>query len=500
MSEPQHDAHHPDTRQPEEPAQQPGTGSAPTDTAALDFAYDVIVIGAGPVGENAADRAGRGGLKVAIVEERLVGGECSFWACIPSKALLRPIHAHHASHRVRGVEGATIDVEELLARRDYWVSDLDDSGATGWLDSSGIDLIRGHGRLAGERVVDVDGQQYHARVAVVLATGTAASVPPIPGLREAAPWTNIEATTSKTVPGRLVVLGGGVVAAEMAQVYAALGSTVTVIERGERLLARTEAFAGEMVAGALRNEGIDVRLGVSAESVERSTAGGEVTVHLSDGTSVSADEVLAALGRTPSSADLGLDTVGVGTTKPGYVEVDDKLEVTAAPGRWLYAVGDITGRNLLTHMGKYQGRVCGDVIAARAAGKPDDGPGMTAWADALGAPQVVFTDPEVAAVGLTEQAARDKGLTVRAVQVEMSSVSGAGLLADGYTGKAQLVVEESTRTVVGATFVGQDVAELLHGATIAVVGKVPLEQLWHAVPSFPTLSEVWLRLLESYGL
>lgn len=467
---------------------------------ALDSSYDVIVIGAGPVGENAADRAGRGGLKVAVVEQRLVGGECSYWACIPSKALLQPIHAHHAAHRVRGVEGASIDVAELLGRRDHWVSDLDDSGAVGWLDSAGIDLIRGHGRLAGERVVEVDGERYQARVAVILATGTSASVPPIPGLREAKPWTNVEATTSKTVPGRLVVLGGGVVAAEMAQVYAALGSTVTIVERGDRLLSRTEPFAGELVAEGLAADGVDLRLGVSAESVDRPEPGGEVTVHLSDGTSVTADEVLAALGRRPSSADLGLDTVGVAANKAGYVEVDDTLEVTGAPGHWLYATGDLNGRNLLTHMGKYQGRVCGDVIAARAAGKPTDGPGMTAWADALGPPQVVFTDPEVAAVGLTEQAAKDKGMKVRAVQVEMTSVSGAGLLADGYTGKAQLVVDEGTRTVVGATFVGQAVGELVHAATIAVVGKVPLDQLWHAVPSFPTLSEVWLRLLEEYGL
>lgn len=470
-----------------------------TPDAALDTRYDVIVLGAGPVGENVADRAGRGGLKVAIVEPRLVGGECSYFACIPSKALLRPIHAHHAAHRVRGVEGARLNVEELLARRNYWVSDLDDSGAVGWLDSAGIDLIRGAGRLTGDRVVEVDGQRYSARVAVVLATGTAASVPPIPGLREAKPWTNIQATTSQTIPGRLVVLGGGVVAAEMAQVYAAMGSQVTVVERGDRLLARSEAFAGGLVADALKAEGVVLRVGVSAESVSRPVPGGEVTVQLSDGSSVVADEVLAALGRRPASDDLGLDTVGVQPNDAGYVQVDDKLEVTGGGG-WLYAAGDITGRNLLTHMGKYQGRVCGDVIAARAAGRPDDGPGMTAWADALGAPQVVFTDPQVASVGLTEEQAKDAGLQVRAVQIDMSSTSGAGLLADGYTGRAQLVVDEGSRTLVGATFVGQDVAELLHSATVAVVGKVPLDVLWHAVPSFPTVSEVWLHLLEAYGL
>lgn len=466
----------------------------------VNTSYDVIVLGAGPVGENAADRAGRRGLKVAVVERRLVGGECSFYACIPSKALLRPIHAAHSAHRVRGVTGARIEAQEVLARRDYWVSDLDDSGAAGWLDSVGIALIRGDGRLVGERLVEVGGTTYRASTAVVLATGTSAAVPDIPGLREAKPWTNIEATTAKTVPGRLVILGGGVVAAEMAQVYAGLGSRVILVERGGRLLARAEEFAGELVADALRKQGVDIRLGVSAEAVSRPTAGGEVTVSLSDGSQVTGDEVLAALGRTPSTYGLGLETVGVRTSRAGYVEVDERCEVTSVGGSWLYAVGDVNGRNLLTHMGKYQGRVCGDVIAARAAGDAVDGPGMTAWADALGAPQVVFTDPEVASVGLTAAAARERGVEVRFVDVQMSSASGAGLQADGYAGRARLVVDERARVVVGATFVGQDVADLVHAATVAVVGRVPIDTLWHAVPSFPAMSEVWLRLLEEYGL
>jgi len=467
---------------------------------AVDESYDVIVIGAGPVGENAADRAGRRGLKIAVVERRLVGGECSFYACIPSKALLRPIHAAHATHRVDGVQDASVQPPKVLARRDYWVSDLDDTGATSWLDSAGIGLIRGDGELVGERLVKVGGTTYEARVAVVLATGTSASVPDIPGLRDAKPWTNIEATTAKTIPGRLVVLGGGVVACEMAQVYAALGSTVTVIERGRSLLGRAEPFAGELVAQGLARDGVDLRLGLTASSVSRPSPGGEVTVSLSDGSSVTADEVLAALGRTPATAGLGLGSVGAPTNKAGYVEVDDLCQVTSVSGQWLYAVGDVNGRNLLTHMGKYQGRVCGDVIAARAAGESTDGTGMRAWADHAGAPQVVFTDPEVASVGLTAAAAEQRGLTVVVVDVDMSSATGAGLQADGYVGKAQLVVDGSARTVVGATFVGQDVAEMAHAATIAVVGKVPLETLWHAVPSFPAMSEVWLRLLEKYGL
>jgi len=294
------------------------------------------------------------------------------------------------------------------------------------------------------------------------------------------------------------VLGGGVVACEMAQAYAGLGSEVVLVERGDRLLARTEDIAGGLVADGLRSSGVDVRLGVQATKVDRDQATGEVTVGLADGTKVMADEVLAALGRTPASDDIGLETVGL--EPGGYLDVDDSMRVTAVDGGWLYAAGDLNGRNLLTHMGKYQARVCGDVIAARAAGRADDGPSLVANADHLGAPQVIFTDPEVAAVGMTSTQAREGGIDIEVVDVEMSSASGAGMLADGYVGKARLVIDQTRRVVIGATFVGQDTAEMVHAATIAVVGEVPVERLWHAIPSFPTMSEVWLRLLEKYGL
>ena len=465
-----------------------------------DSTYDVIVLGAGPVGENAADRAGRHGLRVAVIERRLVGGECSFWACIPSKALLRPVHAAHAAQRVRGVTGATLQPEEVFGRRDHFVSHYDDGGATSWLESAGIDLIRGSGRLTGQRTVEVDGTTYQARVAVVLATGSAPAIPDIPGLRDAQPWTNVEATAATTVPQRLVVLGGGVVACEMAQLFAALGSSVTVIERGDRLLGRAEPVASALVRDGLKRAGATVRLGVSAVSVSRPSPGGRVSVSLSDGSSVSADEILCALGRTPRTDELGLDSVGAKVDARGFVEVDDTGEVTSVPGQWLYAVGDVNGRNLLTHMGKYQGRVAGDVIAARAAGHPTDGPGMAAWADHVGAPQVVFTDPEVASAGLTEAAARSEGRLVRVVDVDLATVSGAGLQADDFTGAARMVVDAETRVVLGATFVGQDVAEMAHAAAVAVTGRLTVDALWHAIPSFPTMSEAWLRLLEEYGL
>jgi dihydrolipoamide dehydrogenase len=470
--------------------------------------FDVIVVGAGPVGENAADRAHKAGLTVAIVEKHLVGGECSFYACSPSKALLRPIHATRASQRVQGSEGAHVDPQGVLARRDSWINrvgtsdTLDDSGQVGWLDHVGITLLRGEARLTGELAVEVDGKPFRARQAVVLATGTTPTVPPIPGLREAKPWTNREATTSRRIPDRLAVLGGGVVACELAQVYAAIGSTVTVIELADTLLGRNEEFAGTAVAEALARDGVDVRLGTGAESVSRLGPTGEVTVQLSDGTSVTADELLVAVGRTPATRGLGVQEVGGELDDAGYVRVTERMEVQGVPGDrpWLYAVGDVNGRALLTHMGKYQARAVGDLIGARAAGREPDPLTTVPWAVEVGSPQVVFTDPEVAAAGLTEAEARERGLRVRVLDLPMDSAAGAGLQAEGYQGQARIVVDEDAGVLVGATFVGQDVAELVHAATVAIVGKVPLTTLWHAVPSYPTMSEIWLRLLEKYGV
>jgi dihydrolipoamide dehydrogenase len=473
--------------------------------------YDVVVVGGGPPGENAAARAHRGGLSVVLVEHELVGGECSYWACIPSKALLRPVELLAGARRSPGVAQAVtgrLDAAAVLARRDWFVGrdpelpfGHDDTGQLDWLSSTGLSFVRGHARLAGEKrvaVSTVDGtvRTLVARHAVVLVTGTVASVPPIPGLREARPWISRDATNAAGAPRRLVVLGGGVVGCEMAQAMRGLGSDeVTVVHRGPRLLERTEPFAGELLAAAFAEAGIGVLLGRSVTGVRRPRPGGEVTVLLDDGSELVGDELLAAVGRTPSTGDLGLETVGL---EPGrYLEVDDSMHVL---GGWLYACGDVTGRNLLTHMGKYQARVAGDVIAARAAGKPDDLPAHRALADDAWVPQVVFTDPQVCAVGLTEQQARGRGLPVRAVEYDIGAVTGATLLGEGYTGRAKLVVDTDRQVVVGATFVGADLAELLHSATVAIAGEVPLDRLWHAVPAFPTVSEIWLRLLETYGL
>lgn len=461
---------------------------------------DLVVIGAGPVGENVADRAARGGLKTVVVEGELVGGECSYWACMPSKALLRSPQVLDTARAVPGVAEAVtggLDVAAVLRRRDSFTSDWSDAGQVNWLESAGIELMRGHGRLSGEREVTVtadDGTTtvVRARHAVAVATGSVANIPPIPGLRESRPWTSREATSARSVPESLAVIGGGVVAAEMATVYAAFGAEVTVVARSG-LLDGFEDFAGEHVAEALRSAGVTIMTGTKTRRVERTSEGVRLET---DGGDVLAAEVLAATGRSPATGDLGLEHVGLDAGS--RLETDDTLLVDGFD--WLYAVGDVNGRALVTHQGKYQARAAGDVIAARAAGRPvDDAPwgAHVATADHGAVPQVVFTDPEIAAVGATAESARGKA--IRVVDLDLGGVAGASLSREGYRGAARMIVDEDRGVMIGATFVGPEVAELVQTATTAIVGEVPIDRLWHAVPAYPSLSEVWLRLLEEYG-
>jgi pyruvate/2-oxoglutarate dehydrogenase complex dihydrolipoamide dehydrogenase (E3) component len=459
--------------------------------------YDVIVLGAGPTGENVAYRAVRGGLSAAIVESELVGGECSYWACMPSKALLRPMSAVAEARHVRGVTGARLEPEQVFARRDSFTDGWKDDSQVDWLRGAGIDLFRGPGRITAGRQVKVGDTELRARHAVVVCTGTRAVVPrPLAGVR---PWTSREATSAHAAPRRLAIVGGGVAGCEMAAAWQALGAQVTLLARG-RLLGRLPSFAGDLVASGLRDAGADVRLGADVTQAARD-GDGPVTLTLNDGTTLETDEVLAATGRAPRTDDIGLEAVGL---EPGsWLEVDETLRVRGAKQDgdagegWLYAAGDVNHLALLTHMGKYQARVCGDAIAARAHGRE---PAATDRSSRSCVPQVIFTVPEVASVGLTIQQAEAAGKTVRVVEYEIGNVAGASEFADGYTGHAQMVVDESRRVMVGATLAGPGVGEMIHAATVAVAGEVPLDLLWHAVPPYPTISEVWLRLLEEYGL
>jgi dihydrolipoamide dehydrogenase len=466
--------------------------------------FDVVVIGAGPTGENVADRAVKGGLTAAIVESNLVGGECSYWACIPSKVLLRGSAALEAARRVDGARQAVtgpLDASAALARRTRFTSAWHDDSQVEWLKNAKVTLVRGPGRLAGERIVEVGATRLTARHAVAICTGTDPFLPPIPGLAEASPWTNREATRADRIPPRLAVLGGGPVACELAQAFRTLGAReVTILDRGQRLLERFEPFVSEKMAARFRELGISVHSSVNVTRVQRQSPGSPVQIWW-DAACIEADEILVATGRVPNTKNIGLESVSL---KPGdWLDVDDTCRVKNVAGDWLYAAGDVNHRALLTHMGKYQARVCGDAIVARARGQieePKPWSRLAATADHAAVPQVLFTDPECAAVGLTEAQAREAGLRVRAVDYDFTHVSGAKILADGYQGQAKMIVDEDRRVIVGATLVGQEVGELIHAFTIAVVGQVPLDRLWHAVPSFPTVSEIWLRLLESYGL
>jgi dihydrolipoamide dehydrogenase len=444
--------------------------------------FDAIVVGAGPAGEICAGRLAGHGLETAIVERELIGGECAYYACMPSKALLRPGELAAETHRVDGVSDSAVEPIAALRRRDEVIHDLDDSGQLPWLERKGITLFRGAARLDGERRVVVGDETLIARRAVVLAVGSGAAVPPVPGLREAQPWTNREITTARHVPPRLLVLGGGVVGVEMAQAWTALGARVTLVELGPRLIAQEEELASEAVGDGLRRWGVDLRLGVKVTAARRDADG--VALQLGeDGEEVTGDELLVATGRRPHTDALGLETVGL---EPGRtVAVGDDVRVPGSD--WLYAIGDVTGRALLTHMGKLQGRVAAEQIRGRTdVVLRDDGP----------PPRVIVTDPQVAAVGRTLAAAREAGIEATAVDARIDATAAASFHGKGEASLVRFVIDEQRNVLVGASFVGPDVAEMLHAASVAVVGEVPLDRLAYAVPSFPTRGEAWLQLAD----
>lgn len=479
----------------------------------LELEFDVIVIGAGAAGENVADRAVQGGLTAVLVEAELVGGECSYWACMPSKALLRPGTALHGAQTVPGAEEAvtrTLDAAAVLKRRDYFTANWQDDSQVKWVQDTGIELIRGHARITAPRTVEVAGLNGNiyllaARHAVVLATGSAPNMPPIDGLADLQVWGTREATSAKEIPQRLAVLGGGVAGVELAQAFARLGSDVTLVARSRLLGNFPEEAAGLVLAG-LRADGVEVRLYTATRSISKNDDG-TFTLSLGEGASVSSDKVLVSTGRHPALEGLGLENVGLGRVdgSPLRLSTDSTGLVKGLPDGdpWLYAVGDAAGNNFLTHQGKYEARATGDAIAARAKGELRGQPApwsrYAQTANRHAVPNVVFTDPELASVGRTVEQAIKDGYNATSVELPIN-VSGSSLHSEHYEGWAQMVIDEDRSVLLGATFAGPDVAELLHAATIAVVGEVPLERLWHAVPSYPTISEVWLRLLEGYGL
>lgn len=466
-----------------------------------DTELDVIVIGGGVGGVAAVRKLASSGLAVALVEDRLVGGECHYWGCNPSKSLLRSIEVLNLAKAVPGVREAIsddcFDVSAVFAKRDWLIEHLSDQDRTASLRQSGVAVFHGIGRLRGKRTVHVTQADHSetilvARHAVVVATGTRPYMPEIPGLVQARPWTNRDLVTMTRVPPRALVVGGGPVSVEFATILRGFGSAVTHLVRDDALLDGCEPEARELVAESLRSQGVEIHFQTQLSSVARPVAGGPVTATFNDRT-IEVDEIVLAAGRCVNTDDIGLESVGLQSGQP--IQVNDHLQAVGVTGGWLYALGDTTGRARLSHISTYHGRLVAEIIASVAAGLHLDEDKLVAR-DAGNIAQVIFTEPQLVRVGLTESQARVQGFRVRTrIAGYPGTLRFLALYRDGFEGWAKVVIDADTDTLLGATFVGPQFSELAQAATLAVVAKIPVSLLRHVVAPHPTVNQVWDLLL-----
>ena len=443
--------------------------------------YDAVVIGAGPGGRAVARALAAEERRVAMVERELVGGECPFWACIPTKTLLRPVEARSLDGHVAGLGAPGIDWSEVAAYRDYMTSNLDDTAKARAHEEMGIEIVRGEGRAAGGGVVEVDGRRLETE-RIVIATGTTSAVPDIDGLDEVDHWTNREATALADVPRSAIVLGGGPVGIELAQMLRGFGCDVTVVQSSDRVLNREDPRVSALLADALADAGIELRLSSQASAVERSDAG--VRLRLASGDRLEAERLIVAVGRRPRVDDLGLEELGVQVERRG-IRIDERCR--AAEGVW--AVGDVTGVAPFTHVASYQGRIAAADILGRAA-----------RADYRAVPRVVFSTPEVAAVGLTPAQAADEGIDTATAEVELGDLDRTETYGRELTGGIGVVADRGRGVLVGAWAVGPLASEWIHSFALAVKAEIAIDVLLDTVAQFPTFSESLLESVRALDL